>query len=170
MRSFTTVLSDFFRSYLTPGVIVSSILLAVLFGGIVTFAVWITKPNMGDIATSTPILQVLTLPSTTPTVPTSTPMPELTPTASGLPSPPPGIIAVGAYVQVSGTGGDGLRMRSRPGLDGDVRFLGYEAEVFQVIDGPQSADGYTWWYLVAPYDESVQGWAVANFLAVVQNP
>jgi len=63
-----------------------------------------------------------------------------------------------------------LRMRSRPGLEGEIRFLGYEAEVFHVTDGPQSADGYTWWYLVAPYDESIQGWAVANFLAVVQNP
>jgi hypothetical protein len=51
-----------------------------------------------------------------------------------------------------------------------VRFLGLEAEVFQVSDGPRQVDGYTWWFLVAPYDASVQGWAVANYLAVVQNP
>jgi len=61
-------------------------------------------------------------------------------------------------------------LRSEPGLKGTVRFLGLEAEVFQVYDGPQQADGYTWWFLVAPYDANVQGWAVANYLNVVQNP
>jgi hypothetical protein len=48
--------------------------------------------------------------------------------------------------------------------------LGAEAEVFQVSDGPREIDGYTWWYLVGPYDESRRGWAVANYLSVVQNP
>jgi hypothetical protein len=82
----------------------------------------------------------------------------------------PGVIAVGAYVQITGTGGDGLRLRTDPGLNSEVRLLGAEAEVFQVNEGPQEADGYTWWYLVGPYDSSRRGWAVANFLAIVQNP
>ncbi len=170
MRSVGVFLREFIRSYLTTRVIVGSILLAIFMVGMTALPIWISKPNVSDITTSTPILQVIPQPTVTPTMHTPTPAQELTPTVSNLPSPPPGVIAVGAYVQVSGTGGDGLRMRSRPGLEGEIRFLGYEAEVFQVTDGPQSADGYTWWYLVAPYDESIQGWAVANFLAVVQNP
>jgi hypothetical protein len=79
-------------------------------------------------------------------------------------------MGVGGYVQITGTEGDGLRIRSTPGLNGDTVFRGEEAEVFVVRDGPQTADGYTWWYLVAPYDETRAGWAVSDFLAVVPAP
>jgi len=51
-----------------------------------------------------------------------------------------------------------------------VRFLAIDGEVFQVMDGPVELDGYTWWLLQAPYDPNVQGWAVADFMIVVQNP
>jgi hypothetical protein len=73
-------------------------------------------------------------------------------------------------VQIIGTGGDGLRLRDQPGLDGKVLLLGSEAEVFRVQDGPREVDGYTWWYLVGPFDETRRGWAVANYLQIVQNP
>ncbi len=63
-----------------------------------------------------------------------------------------------------------MRIRTDAGLKGDVRFLGAEAEVFQVKDGPKDLDGFTWWYLVSPSDSSRRGWAVANYLAAVQNP
>jgi hypothetical protein len=75
-----------------------------------------------------------------------------------------------AYVQISGTGGDGLRLRVEPGLKSEVRILGAEDEVFEVKDGPREADGFTWWYLVGPYDQTRRGWAVSNYLQVVQNP
>ena len=73
-------------------------------------------------------------------------------------------------MQITGTGGDGLRLRTEPGLNADVRILGAEAEVFLVQDGPRQVDGYTWWDLVGPYDSTRRGWAVSNYLAVVQNP
>ncbi len=76
-------------------------------------------------------------------------------------------IAVGVYVQIVGTGGDGLRLRDQPGLGGKVLLLGSEWEVFRVEDGPRDADGYTWWYLVGPFDETRRGWAVANYLQVI---
>jgi hypothetical protein len=79
-------------------------------------------------------------------------------------------IGIGGYVQISGTEGDGLRIRSSVGLNGDTVFRGEESEVFVVRDGPQEADGYAWWYLVAPYDETRAGWAVADYLAVVPAP
>jgi len=104
--------------------------------------------------------------STPPTTPTLTP----DPLQVGTPTAPAGTIAVGVYVQITGTGGDGLRLRSAPGLTGELLFLGEDAEVFLVRDGPQEANGYTWWYLVAPYDESRAGWAASNFLTVVPPP
>jgi hypothetical protein len=60
--------------------------------------------------------------------------------------------------------------REQPGLEAPVLLLGAEAEVFRVEQGPQDADGYVWWYLVGPYDPARLGWAVANYLEVVQNP
>ncbi len=102
--------------------------------------------------------------------PTETVLPPATSTPSGTLTPPPGQIAIGAYVQISGTGTDGLRIRSAPGLSSDTVFSGEESETFQVKDGPQQADGYTWWYIVAPYDTTRAGWAAADFLAVVPAP
>jgi hypothetical protein len=101
---------------------------------------------------------------------TSTPSPTQIPTPAGTGTVVPGQIGVGAYVQITGTEGAGLRIRSAPGLNSDTVFQGQEAETFQVTDGPQQADGYTWWYLVAPYDKTRAGWAAADFLAAVPAP
>jgi hypothetical protein len=101
---------------------------------------------------------------------TSTPSPTLAPTPAGTATVPAGQIGVGGYVQITGTQGAGLRIRSAPGQNGDTAFIGEEAETFQVKDGPQQADGYTWWYIVAPYDNQRAGWAAADFLAAVASP
>jgi len=76
-------------------------------------------------------------------------------------------ITVGKFVQISGTGGDGLRLRRDAGTNADVLFLGYESEVFKVVDGPKEADGFVWWYLTAPYDDKRSGWAASRFLRVI---
>ncbi|HEX2980194.1 MAG TPA: hypothetical protein VHO48_08010 [Anaerolineaceae bacterium] len=105
--------------------------------------------------------------------PTSTPAPPPEQVASPTPTLNSLVvdgIGVGMYVQITGTDGDGLRLRSGPGTDQAPRFLGRDSEVFEVKDGPREASGYTWWYLVTPYDESRSGWAAANFLAVVAKP
>jgi hypothetical protein len=86
------------------------------------------------------------------------------------PTPIPTGIALGNYVQISGTEGEGLRIRSEPGLIGEPVFLGYDSEVFVVQDGPREADGYVWWYLVAPYDATRAGWAAADFLSYIPSP
>ncbi len=102
--------------------------------------------------------------------PTATVNPTATATPSGTTTPPPGQIGIGGYVQISGTEGAGLRIHSAPGLNTDTVFRGEEAETFQVTDGPQQADGYTWWRIVAPYDSTRAGWAASDFLAVVPSP
>jgi hypothetical protein len=81
-----------------------------------------------------------------------------------------GTNTIGSLVQVAGTGGDGLRLRVEPGLEEQVRFLGIEAEVFEVVDGPVELDGFVWYLLMTPIDEARRGWAVSNYLVTVQNP
>jgi len=119
-----------------------------------------------------PTAALYILPAPTDTQPALTTVPLPTPTATNeVPPPqPPGVIAVGSFVEVTGTGAVGLRMRDNPGLESKTLFLGMDTEVFKITDGPRDADGYTWWHLVAPYDEKVQGWAVSNYLGIVQNP
>jgi hypothetical protein len=112
-------------------------------------------------------LTVIPAPTSTPNVtPTLTPDPLIV----GTPTLAPDVIGVGGYVQITGTNGEGLRLRSDPGLNGTPAFLGYDEEVFEVRDGPQAADSYVWWYLVAPYDETRAGWAAADFLGAIPSP
>jgi len=112
-------------------------------------------------------LTVIPAPTSTPNVtPTFTPDPLIVGTATLAPDQ----IGVGGFVQITGTEGQGLRLRSNPGLNSTAAFLGYDEEVFEVRDGPQEADGYTWWYLVAPYDETRAGWAAAEFLGAIPSP
>ncbi len=95
-------------------------------------------------------LTVIPLPTSTVPVPTPTIDASLAASLTAQPNQ----IALNTYVQISGTGTDGLRIRSAPGLNSDTVFRGDESETFMVKDGPQQADGYTWWYLVAPYDST----------------
>jgi hypothetical protein len=95
------------------------------------------------------------------------PTPTIDPFAT--PTSPAGV-AIGNYVQISGTEGQGLRIRAEPGLGGEFQFLAYDSEVFVVQDGPREVDGYVWWYLVAPYNETRVGWAAADFLSYVPEP
>ena len=106
---------------------------------------------------------VIPAPSPTPTQPKviATPTPTSAPAIDG--------IAVGNFVQIAGTEGQGLRLRSGAGTDNPPRFLGLDSEVFQVKDGPIVADGFTWWFLEAPYDPARSGWAASSFLQVI-NP
>lgn len=163
-------LRKIFKFFLDPWLIFS----AVGFGVALLIATllllsWTRSPQTSAGA-STAVITIIALPTATPILPTSTPTETETPAATDFPPPPPGDLAIDAYVQVTGTGGDGLRLRAGPGLDREVRLLGGEDEVFLVQEGPQQADSYTWWYLMGPFDESRHGWAVANFLRVVQNP
>jgi hypothetical protein len=121
-------------------------------------AVIITQPPPATSAVATSTFQA---------PPTSAP-PDPTVTA---PPPPPGEVGVGAYVQVVGTGDAGfLNLRAEPSLQSSVNYLAIENEVFQVQAGPANANDFTWWYLVDPATNTKFGWAVQNYLQVVQGP
>ena len=104
------------------------------------------------------------------------PLPEntATPDLSLVPTTEPteiqignGAIKLGAYVQVYNTSGRGLQIRSGAGVQNPPNFIALDAEVFEVADGPIEADGYTWWFLKAPYDEKRSGWAASAYLEVI---
>lgn len=161
---------ELLRYFLNLRVIGGAIFIATMLSCATSLLLWVMRPGPTSSSPTTVVLNVISVPTATKLIITPTADLELTPSLPVLPSPPPGEIAKGALVQVTGTGGDGLRLRAEPGLSGEVRFLGLEAEVFRVADGPEALDSYTWWFLVAPYDESVNGWAVSNYIVVVQNP
>lgn len=125
------------------------------------------RPANAPVTSAQVEFTVIPAPSLTPTLPAGEGL-QTTPTPSE--GAMVGGIAVGMYVQISGTGGDGLRLRIGPGTTNDPVFLGMEAEVFQVVEGPKIADGFTWWFLQAPYDNGRKGWAASKYLTVVANP
>jgi hypothetical protein len=139
------------------GIVLATI---VLFGGGI-----IGEVSAGD-AVVTPQLIIMINPSSTPVPPTAI-QATSTPQSTAEPTLVAGAgtgFGVGDLVEVTGTGGDGLRLRQSPGLNSKVIGLGVDNEVFKVEDGPQTVDGYEWWSLINPYDSSRQGWAVGRYL------
>jgi hypothetical protein len=163
-------LVDQIRRYLTPWVLLGAVGIALLFLALTVIVILASRSAPTPKGLPTAALYVIPAPTDTLPVPTTVQLPTPTPTGEVPPPPPPGVIAVGSFVQVTGTGTVGLRLRNNPGLDSKTEFLGMDTEVFKITDGPQEADGYTWWHLVAPYDEQRQGWAVANYLSAIANP
>ena len=123
------------------------------------------RPNLAG-PESTPVLTVFPGPTATFTPPDTTDTPQ--PSATSSPPPSSNELAVGSFVAVSGTEGDGLRMRDGPSLADTIVRLAVENEVFQIEDGPQESDGYIWWYVVNPYDPEITGWVVSNYLRLVE--
>ncbi|MFC1879760.1 hypothetical protein ACFLZW_07580, partial [Chloroflexota bacterium] len=119
--------------------------LTVLVAGIM----WSTRPAPGPIRVATAILEVT--PASKMVTPVVTSTPAITATADiGQPPSSSAEITIGAFVQIGGTGGTGLRFRSEPNLEGEVLLVGVDSEVFRVDAGPVSTDDHTWWYLVGP--------------------
>ena len=153
------------RQLFNKWVILGALLLTGFLILVTTISIGLTSsPRTADAGLAPADVTVIPAPTGTSGAP---PTPTIDPFAS--PTSPAGI-AIGNYVQISGTNGEGLRIRKDPGLDGEFEFLGYDSEVFVVQDGPREVDGYTWWYLVAPYDDTRVGWAASDFLSYVPAP
>ena len=102
----------------------------------------------------------------------SVPTPDLslltvTSTATIPPSEVVDGISAQRFVKIQGTGGAGLRIRNNPGINSEVNFIANESEVFLVIGGPETIDGFLWWQLATPYDEGRKGWAAADYLEAI---
>jgi hypothetical protein len=156
-----------FSSLLKPRVLVGTIVIAIL----ALIATCIVLEWFAPAAASGNVVALLTvIPA-----PTGTPLPPPTPTVdlnapTVTPTLAPGQIAIGSYVQIKGTDGIGLRIRSAPGLSGNSLFIAFDSEVFVVKAGPRQVDGYTWYSLAAPNDETRTGWAASEFFTIISPP
>jgi len=154
-----------FQQLFNRRVILGAALFAVLLLLITAASIGLTTPRQNSAVGFAPAdLTIIPASTSTSSVPPTATLDPFapTPTATGL--------AFGDYVQITGTEGQGLNIRATPGLDGAAVFLGYDSEVFMIKDGPQSVDGYVWWYLVAPYDDTRAGWAASDFLSFIPAP
>lgn len=153
------------RELLNKWVILGALALAGLLLLITAIGIGLTSARQAsDVGFAPADVTVIPAPTGTSGAPST---PTIDPFAS--PTSPAGI-AIGNYVQITGTEGQGLRIRAEPGLGGEFQFLAYDAEVFIIQDGPREVDGYVWWYLTAPYDETRVGWAAADFLTYIPAP
>jgi hypothetical protein len=105
-----------------------------VFGAFIAI-LWSAKPDTYTPAPATAILSIIQAPTITP-IPIDTPTPLVTPTSAEGVSQPNGPIAVSDFVQVNGTGGDGLRLHTDPGVSSEVRYVAIESEVFLVNPDP----------------------------------
>ena len=158
---------NLFKDIVNPWVVVGAVILALCLTGIMVVAVlW----RQGENTPTLPLTAELNLTpaptSTEPGLRLATPTQTTTPDTP--PSPLPGVIAPGSFVQIVGTGGRGLNLRAEPDLDAQIDYLGLESEVFEVQEGPVESDGFSWWFLVSFSDPTRRGWGAANFLEVIQ--
>ncbi len=107
-----------------------------------------------DLSTSAPITVAFVLQGPT------LPPPNITPT--------PESIAIGRTIRVIDVGDQQLNVRDRPGvLESTIVFRAPEDSRFVISEGPQQADGLTWWRIQDPASASRTGWAAANYLEVI---
>ncbi|HEY1013756.1 MAG TPA: SH3 domain-containing protein [Herpetosiphonaceae bacterium] len=120
---------------------------------------WVARDRglLASQATSTPLVVTATLAIPTPTFPftIATEGPTAAPTAAS-------DLQVGGAATVA-TGGDPLRVRSRPTTDGDRLGSLPNGAAVTIVGGPQDAEGRIWWEVQTP---SLTGWVVGEFLAV----
>lgn len=77
-------------------------------------------------------------------------------------------LSVGVRVVVANVGDQELNVRDVPGVTtSQILFRSDEGTEFSVVQGPQQADGFTWWQIQDP-TTGQSGWAVANYLSVIQ--
>jgi hypothetical protein len=126
---------------------------------------WALYLLRGQIASAGPTPPpVIWTPTTAPS-----PTPPPTETAELIPTTSPNV-AIGRYVQVAGTGGYGLNLRSGPSENYARMDVALEGEVFIITDGPTVSGGSQWWRLRDPENEEREWWAIADFLEPVDHP
>jgi GH25 family lysozyme M1 (1,4-beta-N-acetylmuramidase) len=73
-------------------------------------------------------------------------------------------IVVGSTVEVTGTGGDGLNIRSASATSGIVVGVEKDAVKGTALEGPVAGEGFTWWRV--QWTDGLTGWSVAQYLKV----
>ena len=148
-------------------ILVLSLVIAVVMLIASVILVQLFLPPSNSVFQPTPVIVVIPAPTATPTV---NPLLLPTSTSQGIGAQSVGGLFIGMYVQISGTGVEGLRFHSSPSVNSATLFYGAESEVFLITKGPEIDGQYTLWYLTAPYDQNRSGWAVMDYLSPVPTP
>ena len=103
----------------------------------------------------------------------ATPTVQVQPTDT--PIPPPTIaaqIAIGGWVQVTGTNDTGLSFRAGPGQENARLKILTDGALLKVLDGPREDGGFTWWRLEEHIggQPGIIGWTVDAFLVPASAP
>ncbi|MEO6456900.1 MAG: SH3 domain-containing protein [Chloroflexia bacterium] len=98
-----------------------------------------------------------------------TPTSPLAPTAGVV--VPSDVIAINGWVQVAGAA-TGLTVRAEPSTSGARLGVMPEGTKAHVIDGPETANGFTWWKVdrFSKTNPELEGWAAATFLKPTTAP
>lgn len=88
--------------------------------------------------------------------------PSVAGSATPTPPQPARPLQIGDQVQIVGTDGAALRIRAAPSGSSHIVTRLSEGSKLEIIDGPQQADGRTWWKVKG---DSGEGWCAAEFLA-----
>jgi len=73
-------------------------------------------------------------------------------------------LAVGSAVEVTGTGGDGLNVRSAASTASSVIGILQDGARGMVLEGPVTAGGFTWWRI--QWSSGLAGWSAGTYLRV----
>ena len=88
----------------------------------------------GESGPPPPANTIIPGPTSTDYSPTATPTRVPTATSNLPVAPLPGMIGIGVSVQITGTEGSGLNIRTEQGLGTEVRFVALDSVVFEVRD------------------------------------
>jgi hypothetical protein len=162
----------------SPAEIPARVYVFAFFAAILLFALcglWALYIFRGRFAAQNPTPTAIIWTPTPSPSPAVSPSPEPTETSSsdesaGATPTASADIAIGHYVEIAGTGGYGLSLRSGPGLNYARMDVASEGETFIVVEGPTVAGGSPWWKIRDPEDEERVWWGVGNYLKPVEHP
>jgi len=104
----------------------------------------------------------------TPSLPTATEVPTLTPPATPDLSIAPAAITVGYYAAVANTENVGVSLRGGPSTDNLRLQLVAEGTPLLVSGGPEEGSGLIWWQV--RLEDGTEGWVAGDFLIPAAAP
>ncbi len=73
-------------------------------------------------------------------------------------------IMIGSTVEVTGTGGDGLNIRSTAATSGKIIGVEQDGSRGTVLEGPVAGETFTWWRI--QWTNGLTGWSVSQYLKI----
>ena len=118
------------RNWLSFKVILAGIVFAVFVFAVLLAILWSARAYTITQTPASALLNIVVAPTQTVPAPVMTSTPTMEPTSPHGEPLPSGDIEIGEYVQVTGTGGDGLRLHTTARVSSEVHYIAIEERVF----------------------------------------